>query len=218
MDILQLMKERHSVRSFELKSIEDEKKDIITNYVNNLNNKYHTHHQIFFDDPDAFKNSSASYGNFSGCNNYIMLVSTNDKDAGYSGELIALKLQSLGLNTCFVGLTYKRGAIKKKVNLNTNEKIRCLLAIGYGINQGKVRKTKTKEQLIELKGNTSINTDELYLACSLAPTAINQQKFKIIINGDNIEIIKKGLGPYLDFDLGIINAHKDLILKHIELE
>lgn len=213
MGILELMRKRHSVREYLDKEIEANKKEILTEYMAALNSEYGTNVQIFFDEPDGFKNSSASYGNFCGCKNYYVLAAKDAEIAGYVGELIALKAQEIGLNTCFVALTYKKGAVKSKVNLAPGEKIQCTVALGYGKTQGASRKSKTPEQVLELIGEKPAYLDDVVEACLLAPTAINQQKFKIICTSGNIEVKKSGFGFYTDVDLGIIKCHKDLILK-----
>ena len=116
MEILELMRQRHSIRHYLDKPIEDEKKDVINDYINRLNKRYNTHVQIFYDDPSLFKNGQVSYGNFSNCQNIIALVGKDKETLGYVGELLVLKLQEIGLNTCFVGLTYERKIVKKMVN------------------------------------------------------------------------------------------------------
>lgn len=74
----------------------------------------------------------AHYGKFDGVANYVALIGTRGQDEkiGHSGERIVLKAQELGLNSCWVGLTYEKG--KTKVNKAKGEKIYCVLALGYG--------------------------------------------------------------------------------------
>ena len=211
MDILQLMKERHSVRRYLDKPIEQDKRQVVDAYIDELNARYGTHAQIFYDDPDCFKNAEVSYGSFCGCKNYVMLVGKDAETCGYVGELIALKLQALGLNTCFVALTYQKGAVKGKVQIPAGEKIQCNMAVGYGADQGVAHKNKSREQLVVVKGTEPADLDAIVEACLLAPTAINQQKFKIYCTDGKVEIRKAGLGFYLDFDLGIVKLHHDLI-------
>ena len=54
--------------------------------------------------------------------------------------------------------------------------------------------------------------------CLLAPTALNQQKFKIVVDNENIDVVKSGIGFYLDVDLGIVKAAKDLVSNKISLD
>ena len=217
MEILELMRKRHSVREYLPTSIEQEKKDVLLNQIKRLNEEYHTHVQIYFDSDDVFKNVSATYGSFKGCRNLIALVGTDAERCGYVGELICLKAQELGLNTCFVGLTYNRSHVKNSVQTEKGESIQCSIALGYGVSQGKERKSKRYEDVVELKGEKPEHFDEVVEACLLAPTAVNQQKFKVTSNNGEIIIKKSGLGFYMDVDLGILNAHKDLVLGKVNL-
>ena len=46
-------------------------------------------------------------------------------------------------------------------------------------------------------------------AALLAPTAMNQQKFRIILSSGNVEIVSTG-GFYSKVDLGIVKYHFEL--------
>lgn len=52
----------------------------------------------------------AHYGKFSGVTNYIAMIGkkgpTLEETCGYYGERLVLKAQQLGLNTCWVAMTY----------------------------------------------------------------------------------------------------------------
>ena len=50
----------------------------------------------------------------------------------------------------------------------------------------------------------------------LAPTAMNQQKFKFILN-DNTVKVKPGLGFYTKLDLGIVKFHFEIELERTTL-
>ena len=217
MDVKELIKSRHSVRQYLDKPIEDEKKRVLSGYAEFLNGKYDTSVKIFYDDADGFKNAETSYGIFSGCKNYIALVGKSAEICGYVGELLVLKAQELGLNTCFVGLTYKIGEVKKKLRLSKGEKLQCSIALGYGKTQGCERKSKPPEKVLSLKGERPEILGDVIETCLAAPTAINQQKFKIVCDGENIEIVKSGFGFYADVDLGIVKCHKDLVTGKISL-
>lgn len=218
MEIIELMRSRNSVREYLDKEIEKDKKELLTSYISKLNEKYKTNVQIVFDDEEGFKNSKKDYGKFSGCKNYIALVGNDGETCGYVGMLIALKAQEIGLNTCFVAMSYNSKRIKKTIKVNKGEKIQCCISLGYGKNNGFAHKSKTKEQVLEVKSPSSINIDEVVEACLLAPTALNQQKFKIVVDNENIDVVKSGIGFYLDVDLGIVKAAKDLVSNKISLD
>ena len=207
MEIIELMKQRHSVRQYTNDPIENNKREILNELISDINKKANLHIQIFYDEPKCFSSLLASYGKFSDVTNYIALVgkksSTLDETIGYYGEQIVLKAQELGLNTCWVGMTHgKSAAIIEK-----GEKQVCLIALGYGCTNGFAHKSKPIEKV-------SIYNDEMpkwflegIKAALLAPTALNQQKFFFELKPDgNVKILRKR-GFYTKLDLGIVKYH-----------
>lgn len=207
--MLEIIKQRHSVRQYDDREIEKEKKEVLLDLVEKINQKNGLNFQICFDEPEAFDTFMAHYGKFSGVKNYVALVSEKGKDelVGYFGEMIVLKAQELGLNTCWVALTYGKG--KAKVEMKNGEKIYCVLALGYGKNQGVEHKSKTPEQVSNVSENTPDWFKNGVEASLLAPTAMNQQKFKFIFNEGKV-IAKAGVGFYTKIDLGIAKYHFEL--------
>lgn len=207
--MLEIIKQRHSVRQYDDREIEKEKKEVLLDLVEKSNQKNGLNFQICFDEPEAFDTFMAHYGKFSGVKNYVALVSEKGKDelVGYFGEMIVLKAQELGLNTCWVALTYDKG--KAKVEMKNGEKIYCVLALGYGKNQGVEHKSKTPEQVSNVSENTPDWFKNGVEASLLAPTAMNQQKFKFIFNEGKV-IAKAGVGFYTKIDLGIAKYHFEL--------
>lgn len=211
MEILELMKKRNSVRQYKDIKIEEEKRNIINTLIKEINQESGLNIQSCYDEPDAFRGFMAHYGKFDGVKNYIALIGKKNQDEaiGYYGEKIVLKAQELGLNTCWVAMTYKKG--KANIKKNKKDKLYCVLALGYGKTQGVQHKSKSVSQVLEVKGDKPEYLDNAVEACLLAPTAMNQQKFKIICDNQNIEIKKNGIGFYTDMDLGIIKCHFEMV-------
>ena len=70
-----------------------------------------------------------------------------DETCGYYGEKLVLYAQTLGLNTCWVGLTYSK--VKDAFVLEDGEKLYCVISIGYGTTQGIPHKSKPFEKVNE---------------------------------------------------------------------
>lgn len=207
MEIMQIMQQRHSVRQYSDKPIEAEKRAVLDAMVQELNAKEALHIQIIYDDPKCFDSFMAHYGKFSGVCNYIALVGKKaakpDEALGYCGEAIALKAQELGLNTCWVALTHG----KSKAVIDKGEKLVCLIALGYGLSQGEAHPSKPMQALC----NCSESMPEWFLAgmnaAMLAPTAMNQQKFRFDLQPDGTVKTSCGSGFYTKLDLGIVRYH-----------
>ena len=207
-DILQLMKERHSVRQYSNKTIPEDIRKELNALADKINSETGLDIQIIYDEPECFNSSMAHYGKFKNCKNYIVMAGKPGKEldekCGYFGEMIVLKAQELGLNTCWTALTHG----KVKANLKENEKVVIVIALGYGENQGIVRKSKKAEEVSNVTGDSPEWFKKGVEAALLAPTAINQQKFSIVLANGNKVKIKAGLiGPCLNIDLGIIKYH-----------
>lgn len=207
--MLDLMKKRHAVRQYENKKIEEEKRAVLNALIEQINSESGLNIQICYDEAEAFDTFMAHYGKFDGVKNYVALIGKKGSDelAGYWGEHIALKAQELGLNTCWVAMTYGKG--KAKVNKRKGEKIYCVLALGYGKTQGVSHSVKEMSQV----SNASDNTPDWFKrgveAALLAPTAMNQQKFKFTYDSGKV-IAKAGVGFYTKVDLGIAKCHFEL--------
>ena len=210
MEIIELMKERHSVRQYTDKKIEKEKREVLNALIAKINQKAGLHIQIIYDEPKCFNSMMAHYGKFDGVNNYIALVrekSKPDESLGYYGEQIVLKAQELGLNTCWVAMTHG----KSKAQIDKGEKLVCLISLGYGKTAGAAHKSKKLSEVCNYKKDMP----EWFLsgmeAALLAPTAMNRQKFYFELLPDNSIKITCGRGLYTKLDLGIVKYHFEVV-------
>lgn len=211
MDIIKIMKERHSVRQYQNKSIEIEKQSALNQLIENINANRNLHIQIFYNEPKCFDSVKAHYGKLTGVQNYICLVGTKSKtleeQLGYYGEKIVLKAQELGLNTCWVALTHG----KSEAVIGKDEKEVCLISLGYGVKAGVPHKSKPLDKVCNFKEGMPewfLNGVE---AALLAPTAVNQQKFYLEFVGNNKVKASCGLGFYTKLDLGIVKYHFEAV-------
>lgn len=210
MDMLEIMKARHSVRQYEEKRIEIPEREALFHLVKECNKESGMNIQIVFDESRCFEGIMAHYGKFSGVNNYIALVGKKDADleekAGYYGEKIVLKAQELGLNTCWVAMTHG----KSVAEIKKGEKLACIIALGYGANQGVPHKSKPLEQLCSCAKAMPDWFSKGMEAVLLAPTAMNQQKFYFTLENGGVSA-KAGKGFYTKMDLGIVKYHFEAV-------
>ena len=208
---------RHSVRKYIDKEIPA---DIVTalqdkiaeyNKVGNLNI------QLVLNETRAFT-GMLSYGSFSGVRNYFVMVGKKgadlDERVGYYGEQLVLLAQTLGLNTCWVGLSYRK--VPEAYNVGKDEKLACMIALGYGETQGVSHKIKTIEQVSNASDLTPAWFKRGVEAALLAPTAVNQQKFSFEYVGmsNNRHLVRAKTGfsmiGYTKMDLGIAKYHFEI--------
>lgn len=209
MDIFTVMKARHSVRRYRNQPIETEKVLALQAAVEEVNHESGLHIQLFTEEPEAFHAGAAHYGMFQGCRNYFAMVGPKgaDEAVGYYGEKLVLMAQELGLNTCWVALTYKKG--KVNVDVEAGEKLHVVIALGYGADQGVPHKNKPLKKLADIREETPSWFKRGMDAVLLAPTAVNQQKFYFSQYGNRVTAVAK-FGPYTKMDLGIAKYHFEL--------
>ena len=116
MDILEVMKSRHSVRQYLSKELDAKIVEALEEEILLCNQKSDLNIQLLKNEPQAFSSMMAKYGKFKNVTNYIALVgTTNDtleERIGYYGEHLVLAAQQLGLNTCWVAMTYSKNKSK----------------------------------------------------------------------------------------------------------
>ena len=209
MDTIQAIKERHSVRAFTDQTIEGEVKETLEQLVSEINKESGLHIQIRYDDAEGFDSKLAHYGNFRNVKNYIVLAGNKkddiDEKCGYYGEKLVLEAQKLGLNTCWAAMTFNKKMVKQI--LGADEKLCMVIALGYGETQGVERKSKRIEDVVISKGTMPDWFKAGAEAALLAPTATNQQKFKMGVKDGEPVILVSGIGFCTKVDLGIVKYH-----------
>ena len=215
MTLQEAIKTRHSVRQYLDKPVEAEKLAQIAALIDDCNRKGGLHIQLVTNEPKAFSQRMAKYGKFSGISNYIAMVCAKDDDTvlGYYGEQVVLLAQTLGLNTCWVGLSYSKQPDRYEVR--KGEHLVCLVSVGYGATQGVQHPQKKTIDDVAEGGPFPDWFVRGVEAALLAPTAVNQQLFRFVLHESNKVEAKKafsltnGMG-YAPVDLGIAKCHFEI--------
>ena len=226
MTLQEAIQARHSVRAYKEQPLADETVRVLVDKIAELNQKGRLHMQLILNEPKAFQGTLAKYGKFRHVNNYIVMagkkVDDLDERVGYYGEQLVLLAQTLGLNTCWVGLSYSK--VPGTYVLEEGEKIACYIAIGYGETQGVGHKIKTVEQVSNVSDITPSWFKKGIEAALLAPTAVNQQKFSFeyvgTSNNRHQVRAKKGFSMigYTKMDLGIAKYHFEIGAGEVNFE
>ncbi len=208
---------RHSVRKYIDKEIPVDIVTVLQDKIAEYNKVGNLNIQLVLNETRAFT-GILSYGSFSGVRNYFVMVGKKgadlDERVGYYGEQLVLLAQTLGLNTCWVGLSYRK--VPEAYNVGKYEKLACMIALGYGETQGVSHKIKTIEQVSNASDLTPAWFKRGVEAALLAPTAVNQQKFSFeyvgMSNNRHLVRAKKGFSMigYTQMDLGIAKYHFEI--------
>ena len=217
---------RHSVRAYKDQPMSEELVQRLEEEIAVVNQKGNLHVQLILNEPKAFQGTIAKYGKFRNVKNYLVMAGQIaddlDERVGYYGEHLVLLAQALGLNTCWVGLSYTK--VPGTYVLDEGEKIVCYIAIGYGETQGVSHKIKTVEQVSNISDITPLWFKKGIEAALLAPTAVNQQKFSFeyigMRNNRHQVRAKKGFSliGYTKMDLGIAKYHFEIGAGEVNFE
>ena len=183
-DMMELIRARHSVRQYLSKAIPEELRRELDACAEALNREGGLHIQIFYDEPVCFNSRMAHYGRFESCENYIALIGKRADDLE---ERCGYYGEKLVLKA-------------QELGLNT-----CWAALTHG-------KSAESAQAVSNAGESAPAWfHDGVEAALLAPTAVNQQKFRFELLDGNRVSAKAGLiGSCLKIDLGIVKCHFEL--------
>lgn len=206
MAITKAMRERHTVRRYADKPIPADIVQKLEERIALDNDTYGTAVKLMVDDARAF-NAALKLVLAKGVRNYLILSGDDAPDLeerlGWCSADIMLYAQELGLNSWWVGGTFSRGAVSKLV---ADKKVIGIVALGYGVTQGKPHKSKSPDQVSEYRGEAPAWFKEGVEAALLAPTALNRQAFRIEGEGNRVSIIYEK-GAFSGADLGLVKYH-----------
>ncbi|MBP5326719.1 MAG: nitroreductase [Bacteroidales bacterium] len=209
---------RHSVRQYIDKPIEAEIINRLNDEIADCNRDGKLHIQLVTDEPRAFAGGMAKYGKFRGVSNYLAMVGPKgaDEAIGWYGERLVLLAQTLGLNSCWVGVSFKKQP--DQYTIADGEKLHCVISLGYGANQGVQHHMQSTDWFVVVNGSNMRRQRDVILpdwfkrgmeAALLAPTAVNQQKFEFELVDDHTVTARTrfSLIGYAKMDLGIAKYH-----------
>ena len=217
MEIKEAIRARHSVRRYLETPIPEDLQKELEELILACNEESGLHLQLLCDEPECFDTLLAHYGRFRNARNYIAIVGNRDLEdleekGGYYGQKLVLAAQQMGLNTCWVAGSFGRS--KCKAVVGPGEKIVCVISIGYGENEGKKHKSKPVVKLCAVpEEEMPLWFKNGVIAAMMAPTAINQQKFRISLDEDKA-VIPAGRGPMTKIDLGIVKYNFEAASGH----
>lgn len=235
MTIKEAMETRHTVRRYTDRAIPQEVAAQLKERIAAHNMQYRLAMELVLDDTGAF-GPLLRLVLAKGVCNYIILAGDDREDLeeklGYCGADVMLYAQTLGLNTWWVGGTFRRKAVQEKAGGEAGgvaeglagvgaegpaggaaraakgapEKIAGIIAVGYGATQGKPHRSKRPEEISVYQGDAPGWFKAGVRAVLLAPTALNKQAFTITGDKDLVEMTCAN-GIFSGIDLGIGRYH-----------
>ena len=213
---VETIRERHSVREYDGKPLARVEFDALGAVVEECARESGLDIQLVGDNPEVF-NVIARFGLIRGCRTHVAFVVDDakvrcvaaDEAVGYWGQKIVLAAQDMGFNTCWCALCSRK---KSRAVVAPGKKIRLIIAVGHGKTQGFTRKTKSVEALSSVEcAKAPVWFAAAMEAAQLAPTAMNNQNFKITLLSDGktvrIDAPQSGLNA---IDEGIVRCNFEI--------
>lgn len=237
MDYKNLILNGRSVREFKNKKISEKYFKEIEDYIKN--NKKLLPELSFelkiFDKDEVYtklQNVAGYNGHMIEAPHYCIILSDVEKgyieNSGYIGERLILKSRSLDIDSCWITFD-DSDKIKEKLNISSNKDVTAIIALGYGENVKAKNKRSSErlgiEEIVymgEWGNNASI--DELeerglldaFSYARMAPSTLNRQPWRFIIDGGNLVLAVKKDGFTGDYekciDAGIAMLYFGLII------
>jgi hypothetical protein len=200
-----LIRNRRSWRSYGEQALESEKRELLSNFFNNLDTPFWGNRPRFnlVDVGSPGKGRiPGTYGMIKGAGVFLVgAVKRGHRDMedfGYLFEQIILYATELDLATCWIGVTFARGPLADKIKLTPQETIPCVTPLGYSAKRRSISDAVTRTTLgaskrkpwkdIFFNGSWDTPLDkqtaedyEIPLEMlRLAPSATNKQPWRIV--------------------------------------
>ena len=212
MNLQEAVLARHSVRSYLDKPHDPSSVAELQALVSELNAQSGLHMQLLLNEPKPFGGLLSKIGWLAGVKNYLALVGPDggelDEKCGYYGERFVLEAQMRGIDSCWVGGTYSKG--KCTAEVAPGEKLSLVIALGYARKPGRAHKSKSFDQVATVSGSAPEWFKRGVECALLAPTAVNQQKFRFALVGSDGVRATTERGAFTSVDLGIAKYHFEI--------
>jgi|GEM_PF-52322 len=215
-----IIRNRVSVRTYSERSLDDDVKKKILNYIETLSNPFDT--EVKFKMLDSGTEGSSSklgtYGVIKGAKSFVCAIVKQDGLAlealGYELEKLILYLTSLGLGSCWLGGTFDRSEFKQALRLQEDELLPAVSPIGYPADEKSmadslvrfIAKGDSRKPWSELFYDRDFSTalspedageyaDGLDMV-RLAPSASNKQPWRIIRTSEGFDFYESRTPGY----------------------
>ena len=244
-DLLELIKGRKSVRSFDGSGIRPEDLEHLRAYAQDLPNPFGIPVRFVFLDAQEYGLSSPV---LSGEKLYVAGIVEKkpyaDVAFGYSFEKLVLEAWSLGIGTTWIGGTMKRETFEAAAGLGEGEMMPCISPLGYPAKKRSLKETmmrrgvgadsrKRTESLFfdgsldePLTGMKAEAIADLIEMVRWAPSAVNKQPWRIVLKDSLYHFFEKkdkgyvqdATGDLQKIDVGIALAHFVMGLEEKKLK
>lgn len=234
MNILEAIKERCSVRSFDGTSMTDTQRAALIKAVDSAPSPFGGHLSIrlrSFNLKEGFR--PGTYGMIKGASDFFIIAMGDDDNSalsvGFRFEQVVLKAWQMGLGTCWIAGTFKGSDFERDEAWPDNESLRIVCPVGTAAGKSMLERltrlalgSKKRKPFDELffygdfnhpvpPGNRFAEALEMM---RLAPSSTNSQPWRALVVGDSVHFYCKRRNLISVVDCGIGICHFFETEKH----
>lgn len=241
-NFIEAIKTRKSSRTYIGLVIDDHTINKIKAYIKSLEPPFNCkcRIEILHADSDDKPLKLGTYGFIKGATTFLALVIEEgplaEEGAAYIFERTILYCTSIGLGTCWLGVSFNKKTFKEQLNLNSKETLRIVSPVGYpsdkshlslflifGKNNSYQRKPFSanffdKTFATALTEESAGVYDQPLEMVRLAPSANNKQPWRIVKEDQMLHFYKVKSSGFESVDLGIALCHFEQTCKALNIE
>lgn len=225
MDIIEAMKERRSVRSFNGQGLTLEQTTQLNKAIEEAKSPFGGNMTIRlkkFDLKGGYRPST--YGMIKGAEDFFLLGIGSEEasalSAGFRFEQVVLRAWQLGLGTCWIAATFKGSDFDKGESWPDGEELKIICPVGKAAKQSIKEKitrlaigSKNRKPFSDLFFYGNFDTPvpennpfhEALEMLRVAPSSTNSQPWRALVDGDTVHFyyLQKSQASVLDTGIGI---------------
>ena len=227
MNIIDAMKERRSVRTFDGEGLNASQIAELERIIAESHSPFGGNVSIKlkkFNLKEGYKPST--YGIIKGAEDFFLLGIGSDEEsaitAGYQFEQVVLKSCQAGFGTCWIAATFKGSDFDKGITWPAGEELKVICPVGKAV--GPTMREKLMRFTLGSRNRKAFNdlffyndfktsvpeSDQFYEALEMlriAPSDTNSQPWRALVDGDSVHFYYKPKSPAAVLDLGIGICH-----------
>ena len=234
MDIIDVIRERRSVRNYNGKPLTAELRLQLLKAIDESYTFFGGNVTIRlkeFDLKGEYK--PGTYGVIKGASDFFLLGIGNDESsaltAGFQFEQVVLRAWQLGLGTCWIAATFKGTDFDRGQQWPEGESLRIISPVGVAekphllekvtrLTVGSDKRKPFKQLFFTDDFKTSLNEDNTFAdslsMLRLAPSSTNSQPWRVLVEGDKVHFYCIPKSPVSVLDCGIGICHFYLAEKY----
>ena len=243
-NVLELIRERHSVRSYDGSELSPDEKRALRSFADGVKNPWGRWVEFrLLDKEEDVLSSPVIKGETAYLAAKVARVPHAEEALGYSFETLMLYALSMGFGTVWLGGTLSRRAFERAMDLESDEMMPCVSPVGRPAEKMSLRETlmrrgavaTTRQSFSSLffdGGFVTPLTEEAagellepLKAVQRAPSAVNRQPWRVVRCGQNVHfyvkhsfgLSSKATGDLQKIDLGIAMCHFALAAEAVGL-